>query len=309
MPAATRQTRPAAIGPIPRTPLLDLDLLAASRSLPELRQVLLHWWHRHGRQAIPWKLRPDGSSPDDGEALNPYPIWVAEVMLQQTQLRVMLPYWQRWMEVFPTLESLAAAEEHDVLLLWQGLGYYSRARRLQQGARSLLAGRSVTAPAATGAATSRTASIAAVVTTAGANDPWPRDLEGWLALPGIGRSTAGSILSSAFNQPHAILDGNVKRVLARLSASPRPPARDLAGLWKQSELLLDQQRPREFNQALMDLGATVCTPRQPRCGDCPWPAHCAAYAAGNPADYPVKDAPRELPFQVIGVGVVLNEAG
>jgi A/G-specific adenine glycosylase len=135
------------------------------------------------------------------------------------------------------------------------------------------------------------------------------DLEGWLALPGVGRSTAGGILSSAFDLPVAILDGNVKRVLARLIASPRPPARQLAGFWRLSEQLLDPQRPRAFNQALMDLGATVCTPRNPSCGLCPWQGHCAAYAAGDPARYPVKDASRELPFQVIGVGVVLDGDG
>jgi A/G-specific adenine glycosylase len=140
-------------------------------------------------------------------------------------------------------------------------------------------------------------------------DPWPRTLEGWLALPGIGRSTAGSILSSAFDLPFAILDGNVKRVLARLVASPRPPARELKGFWQLSESLLDPRRPREFNQALMDLGATVCTPRNPSCGACPWQRHCAAYAAGDPTAFPVKEAPRELPYQVIGVGVVLNGAG
>ena len=260
----------------------------------ELRSALLDWWKINGRHTIPWKLRPAGEQPEAGDLLDPYGTWVAEVMLQQTQLQVVLPYWQRWMQVFPTLHALAAAEEHDVLLLWQGLGYYSRARRLLAGARQMQE-----------QIRSRTAAPGASADPA----TWPQDLESWLALPGIGRSTAGSILSSAFNQPYAILDGNVKRVLARLSASSRPPARDLAGLWKQSELLLDPQRPREFNQALMDLGATVCTPRQPCCGDCPWQAHCAAYAAGNPADYPVKDAPRELPFQVIGVGVVLNEAG
>ncbi|MBD2422167.1 A/G-specific adenine glycosylase [Cyanobium sp. FACHB-13342] len=253
---------------------------------PELRQQLLSWWQEHGRHTIPWKLHPDGSPPADGEELDPYAIWCAEVMLQQTQLQVVLPYWQRWMGRFPCLEALAAAEEHDVLLLWQGLGYYARARRLQQGARLLLD--------AAGAA---------------AADPWPRTLEGWLALSGIGRSTAGSILSSAFDRPYPILDGNVKRVLARLIASPRPPARELAGLWQLSETLLDPQRPRAFNQALMDLGATVCTPRSPRCGACPWQGHCAAYAAGDPARFPVKDAPRDLPFQVIGVGVVRNAAG
>jgi A/G-specific adenine glycosylase len=253
---------------------------------PLLRRQLLDWWQVHGRLRIeqkPWMFTPDGRWPDSGEELGCLGAWVAEVMLQQTQLQVVLPYWQRWMAAFPTLEALAAAAEHDVLLLWQGLGYYSRARRLHQGSRLLLGH--------------------------GAAAPWPRTLEGWLALPGIGRSTAGSIISSAFDLPFAILDGNVKRVLARLTASPRPPARQLQGLWQLSESLLDPQRPRAFNQALMDLGATVCTPRNPSCGACPWQGHCAAYAAGDPAAYPVKDAPRELPFQVIGVGVVRNAAG
>ena len=265
------------------------DLTGLSARLPELRQQLLLWWDQNGRHTIPWKRLADGRLPGPGEPLDPYPIWIAEVMLQQTQLQVVLPYWQRWMAALPSLDALAAAEEHDVLLLWQGLGYYSRARRLQQGARQLLQAQEPAAPAAA--------------------DPWPRDLEGWLALPGIGRSTAGSILSSAFDRPFAILDGNVRRVLARLIASPRPPARELRGFWRLSELLLDPQQPRAFNQALMDLGATVCIPRNPRCGVCPWQGQCAAYAAGAPAAYPVKDAPRELPFQVIGVGVVLNAAG
>lgn len=245
----------------------------------ELREALLAWWHTHGRHQIPWKLTATGEPASPGEQLDPYPIWVAEVMLQQTQVQVVLPYWRRWMAAFPSVEALAAADEHDVLLLWQGLGYYSRARRLHQGARQLL------------------------------GQPWPRDLEGWLALPGIGRSTAGSILSSAFDLPFAILDGNVKRVLARLTRSPRPPARALAGFWQLSELVLDPRRPREFNQALMDLGSSLCTPRNPSCGTCPWQGGCAAYAAGDPARYPVKDASKPLPFQVIGVGVVLNGAG
>ena len=262
--------------------------LPAASSLPELRERLLAWWQAQGRRSPeqkPWMFGPDGLWPQPGQELDCLGVMVAEVMLQQTQLQVVLPYWQRWMAAFPRLEALAAAEEQQVLLLWQGLGYYVRARRLLQGARQLLE-----------------------LARAG-DDPWPRDLEGWLALPGIGRSTAGGILSSAFDRPFAILDGNVKRVLARLVASPRPPARELKGFWQLSERLLDPQRPRAFNQALMDLGATVCTPRNPSCGLCPWQGHCAAYAAGDPAAYPVKDAPRELPFQVIGVGVVLNDAG
>jgi len=225
-------------------------------------------------------------------------------MLQQTQLQVVLPYWQRWLEAFPSLVALAAAEEHDVLMLWQGLGYYSRARRLHQAAQLLLSGRSQ------GQNAPRNESIGWVL-KAGTDGrlAWPRSLQGWQALPGLGRSTAASIVSSAFDQPEAILDGNVKRVLARLTASPRPPARELARFWQLSELLLDPRRPRAFNQALMDLGATVCTPRNPRCGDCPWRGWCAAYAAGDPARFPVKEAPRAVPFQVIGVGVVLDGEG
>jgi len=244
-----------------------------------MRRQLLAWWEHHGRHDIPWKQGALGGRPVSGERLDPYPIWIAEVMLQQTQLAVVLPYWQRWQAAIPSLEALAAAADHDLFLLWQGLGYYSRARRLKQGALQLLAA------------------------------PWPRTLEGWLALPGIGRTTAGSILSSAFDQPAAILDGNVKRVLARLIACPKPPARQTAAFWQLSEQLLDCQRPRSFNQALMDLGALVCTPRQPACAACPWQGGCAAYAAGEPARYPVKEAPKPVPFQVIGVGVVLNGAG
>ena len=241
--------------------------------LAQLARHLLVWWDEHGRHDIPWKQARASGQPD------PYGIWIAEVMLQQTQLQVVLPYWQRWMQAFPAVDALAAADEQQVLLLWQGLGYYSRARRLHQAAQQLQ------------------------------GEPWPQELEAWLALPGIGRSTAGSILSSAFDRPFAILDGNVKRVLARLTAFGQPPARHSAHFWSLSEQLLDRQRPRDFNQALMDLGATLCTPRQPDCPRCPWQSHCDAYAAGSPEQFPVKESPKPLPLQVIGVGVVLNEAG
>ena len=141
-------------------------------------------------------------------------------MLQQTQLAVALPYWMRWMAAFPTLRVLAAASLDEVRLKWQGLGYYSRARRLHEAAQLLVGG------------------------------PWPRSLEKWMALPGIGRTTGGSILSSAFNLRLPILDGNVKRVLARLTAHPCPPARDDGLFWSWSEALLDSLRPRDTNQAL-----------------------------------------------------------
>jgi len=279
---------------IPRTTSLDAHLPGLNARAPELRRLLLAWWEVHGRHRIPWKLRPDGRPPADGEPLDPYPVFVAEVMLQQTQLAVALPYWQRWMAALPDLPALAAADGQEVMLLWQGLGYYSRARRLKEGARQLLD---------TSGAGALAAGLDAPL------DPGPHELEGWLALPGIGRSTAGSILSTALDRPHPILDGNVRRVLARLLAWPLLPTREPSLLWEFSEALLDRQRPRAFNQALMDLGATVCTPRNPGCGVCPWRSHCAAYAAGDPACYPVKDATRTVPFQVIGVGVVLDGAG
>ncbi len=252
---------------------------------PALRDALLTWWEVNGRHWIPWKLRPDGSRADPTEELCALRTWVAEVMLQQTRLQVVLPYWQRWMATFPDLASLARASEQEVMLQWQGLGYYSRARRLHQAAGRLWR------------------------ESGGAEDPWPRQLDSWLALPGLGRSTAGSIVSSAFNLPAPILDGNVRRVLARLIAWPAPPSRQAAGFWRLSEALLDRHRPRAFNQALMDLGAGVCTPRRPDCRRCPWQEHCAAYAAGDPGRYPVQDLPRAVPFQVIGVGVVRNPAG
>jgi A/G-specific adenine glycosylase len=257
-----------------------MEVVRIAESAAAMGEALLAWWEHNGRHWIPWKLRPDGSRPEPGEPLCVLSTWIAEVMLQQTQLQVVLPYWHRWMEIFPSLEALAAAEQQAVLRVWQGLGFYSRARRLHQGAQQLR----------------RLGS-------------WPTTLHGWQELPGIGRSTAGSILSSAFDQPFPILDGNVKRVLARLIACPLPPARQLASFWKLSGSLLDPQQPRAFNQALMDLGATVCTPRHPDCRVCPWRQHCAAYASGDPHRFPVKEPPRQLPVQVIGVGVVLDAMG
>ncbi|WP_286188618.1 8-oxo-dGTP diphosphatase MutT [Synechococcus sp. A15-24] len=249
---------------------------------PPMTRALLAWWEVHGRKdhaLKPWMFTKNGRWPEPHEHLDVLQCWIAEVMLQQTQLSVVLPYWERWMAVFPTLDALAAASLEQVRLQWQGLGYYSRARRLHEAAQLLL-GR-----------------------------PWPRTLAGWMALPGIGRTTAGSILSSSFNLRLPILDGNVKRVLARLTAHPRPPARDAAMFWFWSEALLDPLRPRDTNQALMDLGATVCTPRNPDCGRCPWQSSCAAYAAGDPTSWPMSDAQKPLPFQVICVGVVFNAQG
>ena len=245
-------------------------------------EQLLGWWQACGRRdpaQKPWMFTADGTWPLPEDCLSPYGIWIAEVMLQQTQLSVVLPYWQRWIKAFPTVNALAAASLEQVRLQWQGLGYYSRARRLHEAARVLV------------------------------QQPWPRDLDGWIALPGIGRTTAGGILSSAFNAPEPILDGNVKRVLARLHAHERPPSRDQHLFWQRSEALLDPWRPRDFNQALMDLGATVCRPRLPGCDHCPWRGSCAAYDSGDPSGWPVVEERKPLPFQVIGIGVVINAVG
>jgi A/G-specific adenine glycosylase len=245
-------------------------------------EQLLGWWQTDGRRdpaQKPWMFKSDGTWPLPEDSLAPYGIWVAEVMLQQTQLSVVLPYWQRWMAMFPTVDALATSSLEQVRLQWQGLGYYSRARRLHEAARVLV------------------------------KQPWPKDLDGWMALPGIGRTTAGGILSSAFNAPTPILDGNVKRVLARLHAHGRRPSRDQSRFWQWSEELLDQSRPRDFNQALMDLGATVCTPRRPGCDQCSWRESCSAYASGDPSGWPVVEERKPLSFQVIGIGVVINEVG
>ena len=266
------------------------DSARLSAIAPTLRQRLLAWWEAYGRRSItqkPWMFTPDGRWPDPGEELCFLGVMVAEVMLQQTQLQVVLPYWHRWMDALPDLQALAEADGQSLLQLWQGLGYYSRARRLQQGARRLL---------------DRQAEL-------GTPDPWPRTLAEWMELPGIGRSTAGGILSSAVDGPAPLLDGNVRRVLARLTAHPRSPRSDEPLFWSWSSRLLDPQQPRAFNQALMDLGATICTPRRPLCQECPWQRACGAYASGDPSRFPVKEAPRAVPFQVIGVGVVQDGDG
>ena len=272
--------------------VVDRDLIFAMPSIgaafgdraPRLRQQLLAWWEVHGRRSVeqkPWMFTADGRWPDPGEELPCLGVWIAEVMLQQTQLSVVLPYWRRWMVHFPSLQCLAAADLQDVLHCWQGLGYYVRARRLHQGARWLVeAGR-----------------------------PLPTSMEGWLALPGVGRSTAAGVLSSAFDRPAAILDGNVKRVLARLHAFPHPPQRHSDHFWSLSEALLDRTRARVFNQALMDLGALCCTPRKPGCAACPWRSDCGAYAAGTSEAFPVREARQPLPHEVIGVGIVLDGLG
>ena len=255
----------------------------------DIQNSLLEWFRENGRYWIPWKLKKDGSVPRSGESISPYGIWIAEVMLQQTQLKVVIPYWKKWMKVFPTLSSLAEADLENLLMIWQGLGYYSRAKRIHQSSKIL-------------------------VEFVGKNrdqdpDSWPNQIDKWMSLPGIGRSTAGSIISSAFDLPTPILDGNVKRILSRLLAIERKSIKDERKLWEFSSLLIERQSPRDFNQALMDLGAIICTPKKPSCSSCPLQNFCVAYTKYDPEDFPKKEMTKIKPLQEIGIGLVFNQKG
>lgn len=208
-----------------------------------LQTRLLAWYQQHHRQ-LPWR-----------ESRDFYPVWVSEVMLQQTQVQTVVPYFLRFMKAFPTLEELAGADTQDLLRNWAGLGYYARARNLQKAARILVREH---------------------------GGEFPGSYREALRLPGIGRYTAAAILSIAFDQPLPALDGNVVRVLSRLFCLKGDPARSpvqgmLAAAGRQ---LLPGHRPGDFNQALMELGATVCLPRNPRCLLCPWSSHCEALKSG-----------------------------
>ena len=255
----------------------------------DIQNLLLEWFRENGRHWIPWKLKKDGSVPRSGESISPYGIWIAEVMLQQTQLKVVIPYWKKWMKFFPTLSSLAEADLENLLMIWQGLGYYSRAKRIHQSSKIL-------------------------VEFVGKNrdqdpDSWPNQIDKWMSLPGIGRSTAGSIISSAFDLPTPILDGNVKRILSRLLAIERKSFKDERKLWEFSSLLIESLSPRDFNQALMDLGAIICTPKKPSCSSCPLQNFCVAYTKYDPEDFPKKEMTKIKPLQEIGIGLVFNQKG
>lgn len=214
-----------------------------------LRRDLLHFYDRSAR-TLPWR-----------DTRDPYAVLVSEVMLQQTQVKTVLRYFPSWMRRFPTLGALAAADESDVLHAWQGLGYYSRARRLVQAAR-------------------------AVVERHGGRMPSTRDE--LLELPGIGEYSAGAVSSIAFGAREPLVDGNVVRVLTRLFGLRGDPGRAplKARLWALARELVPEKRPGDFNQALMELGATVCTPRAPRCVECPVARACVAWKEGLTARLP-----------------------
>lgn len=232
-----------------------------------IAQRLLAWYARR-RRALPWRDHPD-----------PYAVLVAEVMAQQTRLETVLPYFARWMTRFPTVEALAHAEEQEVLALWEGLGYYRRARYLHRAAQEIVARHGGQVPAE------------------------PRDL---LALPGIGSYTAAAVASIAFGRDVPVVDGNVLRVFARLFALEAPI--DTAAGRRAIEALAREHLPpgqaAAYNQALMDLGAQVCTPRQPACTACPLRDLCRAYAQGDPSAYPRRRPKRPVPHYTVTAAVI-----
>jgi A/G-specific adenine glycosylase len=222
------------------------------RALKTFQTQLLAWFRAHQRD-LPWRRGRD-----------PYRIWVAEVMLQQTRIAAVMPYYQRFLARFPTVQSLARAPEAEVLKLWSGLGYYSRARNLHRAAKIIVTQH---------------------------NGQFPRELDAALELPGIGAYTAAAVLSIAYDVPLAVLDGNVTRVLARINAirgDLRAP-KNWHALSIAAQNFLAAQAPGDWNQSLMELGEVICTPQSPRCAKCPVARHCRAYAQGLTDEIP---APR-----------------
>lgn len=250
--------------------------------------VLLNWYQQHARR-LPWRSPPRPEADNGLAAPDAYAIWVSEIMLQQTRVETVIPYFERWMKRFPTLAALAQASQQEVLAAWEGLGYYSRARNLQQAAQQVMAEY---------------------------QGELPRDLALLRKLPGVGAYTAGAIASIAFGQNQPTLDGNIRRVLARLF-NLSEPARSPAGerqlwAWAAENLPSPDKNGRsqagQYNQALMDLGATICTPRQPACERCPLIRHCQAYQLGLQAERPVMKAKATIPHYTVTAAVIRRNA-
>ena len=244
---------------------------ASSAASSAIAPRLLHWYAKHGRSNLPWQ-----------HPRSAYRVWLSEVMLQQTQVATVIPYFLRFVEKFPDLATLAAAPLDDVFALWSGLGYYSRARNLQRTAQLCVANH---------------------------DGGLPRDPDALSALPGIGRSTAGAILAQAYGLRFPILDGNVKRVLARWRGIEGWPGANAVNrkLWTIAEKQTPSRRIVDYTQAIMDLGATVCVRSRPRCGDCPLAGDCVALARGLTAKLPGRKPARTIPTRST-VMLVLRDA-
>lgn len=236
-------------------------------------QSILDWYRHRGRKHLPWQ-----------QDRTPYRVWISEIMLQQTQVNTVIPYFRRFIRRFPDLETLGSTPLDEVLHLWSGLGYYARARNLQAAAREIMARH---------------------------KGQFPRDFTDLIALPGIGRSTAGAILALACDQRWPILDGNVKRVLTRFHAIEGWPGHSsvMHELWDLAERYTPQDHVAEYTQAMMDLGATVCTKGNPFCGACPLAARCQARRFGRQQELPARRPKKKLPTRETIFAILCNGEG
>ncbi len=239
----------------------------------DFNSALLTWYDRYGRKNLPWQ-----------QDVSAYRVWVSEIMLQQTQVNTVIPYFERFMARFPDIAQLANASEDSVLHLWTGLGYYARARNLHKTARLIHTQH---------------------------DDLFPANVDQLIKLPGIGRSTAGAIASIAMGIRAPILDGNVRRVLCRFHAVSGWPGK--AGvqktLWKYAEEYTPRRRVKDYTQAIMDLGATVCTRARPQCPDCPLNQQCKAYQTGSTGRFPESKPKSTLPMRSAHFLVLKNDSG
>ena len=243
---------------------------------------LLKWFDQHGRKNLPWQKNLSGKTSDKKTA--PYRVWLSEIMLQQTQVATVIPYFEKFIKQFPTVDALAAAPLDEVLHLWSGLGYYARARNLHKAAKMVVEQY---------------------------NSRFPDTVDTLSTLPGIGASTAGAIISIAFKKRAVILDGNVKRVLGRHYAVDGSPnnSKTIEHYWQLAEKNTPQERVNDYTQAIMDLGATLCTRSKPRCPECPLKNTCIAYKQGNPEQYPVRKIKKAIPTRSVQMLLIVNAQG
>ncbi|MEV4608351.1 A/G-specific adenine glycosylase [Neorhizobium sp. LMR1-1-1.1] len=255
-----------------------LDTLSPIPTLTHAHK-LLSWYDRHHRE-LPWRVSPSAATA--GKRADPYHVWLSEVMLQQTTVQAVKPYFTKFLERWPKVTDLAAAPSEDVMAAWAGLGYYARARNLKKCAEAV------------------------------ANDHhgiFPDTEEGLRALPGIGDYTSAAVAAIAFNRPSAVMDGNVERVISRLYAIDAPLPGSKPEMKARVRELTPTDRPGDFAQAMMDLGATICTPKRPACALCPFRDDCLALAEHEPERFPVKAAKKEKPVRVGAAFVAVTENG
>ncbi len=251
----------------------------STQSLNSFAPRLLDWFETDGRHDLPWQQHQTDTP-------NPYIVWLSEVMLQQTQVKTVLPYFARFMDSFPTVQDLAAADWDTIAEHWAGMGYYARARNLHKGAKQL---------------------VAVIDET----DHYPQTLEGWEAISGVGPSTAGAIMAMGLHNYGVICDGNVKRVLTRWAAIDGDIMKSATTkqLWALAVRLTPKQNSGMFAQAMMDMGATLCVRRNPNCQLCPLKADCIAHAQGREMDYPVKSKKQPKPSKFSNALIIENSKG